>query len=70
MTSENLTEQEKTDLIQGLSTLSKRLLSKIRNDERNGRSDFNRVAGRKERIERVKSLIDKIKENAEKEACV
>jgi hypothetical protein len=59
MTSISLTEQEKADLIQGLSASIHRLNNKIKNDERNNR-DFTRIAWRKEKIGRAKVLIEKM----------
>lgn len=60
MTSQSFTEQERIDIIQGLSTLIKRSRNKITNDELHGRHDYNRIAWRKEKIERAKVLIEKI----------
>ena len=62
MTSQSFTEQEKTDLIQGLSASIHRMSNKIKNDERNGRQDYNRIAWRKEKIERAKVLIEKFQQ--------
>jgi len=59
MTSQSFTEQEKADLIQGLAASIHRMSNKIKNDERNGRQDYNRIAWRKEKIERAKVLIEK-----------
>lgn len=67
MTSQSFTEQERTDIIQGLSTLIKRSRNKITNDEFHGRHDYNRIAWRKEKIERVKLLIEKFTNNGEEE---
>jgi hypothetical protein len=60
MTSQSFTEQEKADLIQGLAASIHRLNSKIKNDERNGRPEYNRIHWRKEKIERKKVLIEKL----------
>jgi hypothetical protein len=60
MTSQSFTEQEITDIIQGLTTLIKRSKDRIANDERNLRFELDRVSGRKEKIERCKVLIDKL----------
>ena len=68
MTSQSFTEQEKADLIQGLAASIHRMSNKIKNDERNGRHDFNRVAIRREKIERAKVLIEKFTENGEEKA--
>lgn len=62
MTSQSFTEQEKADLIQGLAASIHRMSNKIKNDERNGRHDFNRVAIRKQKIERAKVLIEKFEQ--------
>jgi hypothetical protein len=61
------TEQERADIIQGLSASIHRLRHKIGNDERAGRNDINRVAIRKEKIERARVLISKITDNGEEE---
>jgi hypothetical protein len=67
MTSQSFTEQELADLIQGLAALIHRLNNKIKNDERHERGDFRRVAGRKQKIDRAKVLIDKIIGHGEEE---
>lgn len=59
MTSQSFTEQEKADLIQGLAASIHRVSNKIKNDERNGRQDYNRISWRKEKIDRAKVLIEK-----------
>lgn len=61
MTSQSFTEQDKSDLIQGLAASIHRMSNKIKNDERAGRQDFKRVGIRKEKIERAKVLIEKLK---------
>ena len=60
MTSQSFTEQERADLIQGLAASIHRMSNKIKNDERNGRQDYNRIAWRKEKIDRAKVLIEKL----------
>ena len=60
MTQLEFTEQEKSDLIQGLFASIHRLGNKIKNDDLHGRKDFNRVHFRKEKIERAKLLIEKL----------
>lgn len=62
MTSQSFTEEEKADILQGLSASIHRLSNKIKNDERNGRQDYNRVEWRKEKIERAEVLIEKFKQ--------
>lgn len=59
MTSQSFTEQEKADLIQGLAASIHRLNNKIKNDERHER-DMNRIAWRKEKIDRANVLIEKL----------
>jgi hypothetical protein len=66
MTSQSFTEQEKADLIQGLAASIHRLNNKIKNDERHER-DMNRIAWRKEKIDRAKVLIEKFTNNGEEE---
>ena len=61
------TEQDKADILQGLNASIKRLRNKIRNDELHGRHDYNRIAWRKENIERAEVLIEKLTNNGEKE---
>ena len=59
---DNLTEEESAVVMQGLAALVHRLRHKITNDERHGREDFNRVAHRRETIERANVLIERFKE--------
>ncbi|MDP2059784.1 MAG: hypothetical protein Q8J97_08590 [Flavobacteriaceae bacterium] len=56
------TDQDKADILQGLNASIKRLRGKIRNDELHGRHDYNRIAWRKENIERAEVLIGKFKQ--------
>lgn len=63
---ENLTEQEKADLIQALNASIHRLRGKILNDTRAERCDIERVQIRKQKIERCNQLIAKINGEEEK----
>jgi hypothetical protein len=59
----SITEEEREDLLQGLSASIHRLRNKIKNDQRHERHDYNRIKWREERMERARVLIEKISQN-------